>query len=246
MNGMKRGSLRVSIVIPAYDEFENLKVLIPELHDAIRNLNEQGFICRVLIVLSRLETEEKCASLIQNAKFEFIRRYPTDSFGDAIRSGFQHVAFDSDFVVTMDADGSHSPHTISKLLEVASHANVVVASRYVAGGTSANPPHLKFMSRLLNLVFRILMGIRCSDISTNFKVYRANDIMNTSLTCDNFDVIEELLVKIRRLHRDDFRIVEVPDHFDTRKFGKTKRKLGVFIAGYVLTLIRLRFGREPK
>jgi dolichol-phosphate mannosyltransferase len=219
-------------------------VLLPELQEATRNLNGQGFTCRVVVVLSGLESDAECVPLIQNLNFECIRRSPTNSFGDAIRSGFHYVASDSDLVVTMDADGSHSPRTISKLLEQANQADVVVASRYVFGGSSANPLHLKLMSRLLNLVFRLLMGIKCSDLSTNFKVYHGNDIMNISLSCENFDVIEELLVKIRRRHKDDFKIVEVPDHFDERKFGKTKRKLGVFIVGYILTLIRLRVGRE--
>ncbi len=100
------------------------------------------------------------------------------------------------------------------------------------------------MSRLLNVVYALVLGIQCRDISTNFKLYYREDIFGLPLRCRNFDVIEEILVHISAKYGSSLVITEVPDHFHDRKYGVTKRRLGPFTLSYILTLIRLRL-RTP-
>jgi dolichol-phosphate mannosyltransferase len=160
-----------------------------------------------------------------------------------------NIAMDAGYekIATMDADGSHSPLSIPKLWKASLEhsADVVIASRYVKGGSTANSWVEIQMSRMLNAIYSIVLGIGAKDISTNFKIYKTELLENLDLRCSNYDIVEELLLKIKRKKRN-LVIVEIPDHFEQRLFGQSKRKLSVFIASYVITLFRLRFTRQSK
>ena len=233
----------LSIVIPAYDELLNLRELVPEIKRVTQQL--QNFSTEILIVLPSIAKPEEIQE-IKNFGATVIMRQPTDSFGDALRSGFAAVSESSEFVLVMDADYSHNPFAIPRLLAASSGAHVVVASRYTHGGTTANSLLLKIMSRLLNLAYSIILGINCRDISTNYKLYKRSDLKNIVLNCRDFDIVEEILFKVKSIHGHSFVIREVPDHFSERKFGVTKRQLGPFIISYFRTLVRLKISSKKK
>lgn len=231
-------SAYVSLVSPAFEELENLRRLVPEIRGALDSLHLSGF--EVVVVLpSHAGDDEK--QEIEGLGARVVTREPTDSFGDALRTGFASVSPEADLVVTMDADGSHDPSSLPGLISAMEDStDVVIASRYTAGGQTDNPFLLKLMSRALNRAYGLILGIDCSDISTNFKVYRREDLQQLSLSCVDFDVVEEILFRIQQLHGTDFEVVEVPDHFYERQHGVTKRRLGPFTVSYLLTLVRLR------
>mgnify|MGYP003837587325 CR=1 FL=1 len=233
----------LSIVIPAYDELLNLRELVPEIKRVTQQL--QNFSTEILIVLPSIAKPEEIQE-IKNFGATVVIRQPTDSFGDALRSGFAAVSDMSEFVLVMDADYSHNPLAITRLLAASSGAHVVVASRYTHGGTTANSLLLKIMSRLLNLAYSIVLGINCRDISTNYKLYRRSDIKNIVLICKDFDIVEEILFQVKSIHGQSFVIREVPDHFYERKFGVTKRQLRPFIISYFRTLVRLKISSKKK
>ena len=233
----------LSIVIPAYDELLNLRELVPEIKRVTQQL--QNFSTEILIVLPSIAKPEEIQE-IKNFGATVVMRQPTDSFGDALRSGFAALSDTSEFVLVMDADYSHNPLAITRLLAASSGAHVVVASRYTHGGTTANSLLLKIMSRLLNLAYSIVLGINCRDISTNYKLYRRSDIKNIVLNCKDFDIVEEILFQVKSIHGQSFVIREVPDHFYERKFGVTKRQLRPFIISYFRTLVRLKISSKKK
>ena len=233
----------LSIVIPAYDELLNLRELVPEIKRVTQQL--QNFSTEILTVLPSIAKPEEIQE-IKDFGATAIMRLPTDSFGDALRSGFAAVSESSEFVLVMDADYSHNPLAIPRLLAASSEAHVVVASRYTHGGTTSNSLLLKIMSRLLNLSYSIVLGINCRDISTNYKLYRRSDLKNIVLNCKDFDIVEEILFQVKSIHGHSFVIREVPDHFSERKFGVTKRQLGPFIISYFRTLVRLKISSKKK
>ena len=233
----------LSIVIPAYDELLNLRELVPEIKRVTQQL--QNFSTEILTVLPSIANPEEIQE-IKGFGATVIMRQPTDSFGDALRSGFAAVSESSEFVLVMDADYSHNPLAIPRLLAASSEAHVVVASRYTHGGTTSNSLLLKIMSRLLNLAYSIVLGINCRDISTNYKLYRRSDLKNIVLNCKDFDIVEEILFQVKSIHGNSFVIREVPDHFSERKFGVTKRQLGPFIISYFRTLVRLKISSKKK
>ena len=233
---MNRRSL--AVVLPSYDEEENLRSLIPELSAVLAGIEDYD---STIYVVVRSHPDVTALNEIRELGAIPVTRGPGDSFGDAIRSGIAIVPPDIEFVIFMDADGSHPPDTIPRLLEFADSHDVVVASRYVSGGQSDYGPVLRGMSRSLNLCFRMVLGIDCKDVSTNFKLYKRAQLQAITLTCDKFDIVEEILFRLQRhVGKKAFRVHEVPDRFHERRSGTSKRQLGPFVVSYVVTLVRLR------
>jgi dolichol-phosphate mannosyltransferase len=226
------------VVIPAYEEIDNLKNLLPKINYQISLID--GLNYEILVVLPSFTSKDEMETIRNLSAIPVIRK-PTNNFGDALRSGFSALDVRSTLAITMDADGSHRPERINDLYLIAENCDIGVASRYVKGGSTDNSAVLRFMSRILNLIYKIVLNVDCNDISTNFKIYKSRDIRKIELECKNFDIVEEIIYKIHLLHNKDTKITEIPDHFHNRDLGVTKRKLGPFIITYILTLIRLRF-----
>ena len=232
-------TIKLEICIPAYDELDNLKYLIPRITAELSNISNLKSKIKIFV---RSDEEDVICKEIEKMSATVIKRSPENNFGSAISSAIRHIDTSSDFIIFMDADGSHQPSNISALLSSAldTGSDVVVASRYVAGGKTDNSVPLILMSRLLNFVFQFTMGIKCKDVSTNFKLYKAEILRGIALSSKNYDVVEELLLKAKINSGGDFKITEIPDHFQQRKFGKSKRKLSIFILSYIVTILRLR------
>lgn len=227
---------RLTIVMPAYNELPNLRELLPRVHQVVEELPD--LVAEIRIVIPSFAPDPELDELRSLGALP-IRREPGDSFGDAIRTGISSADLESDYVIIMDADGSHDPSTIPRLLEHADDADVVVASRYTRGGTTDNSFMLRAMSRSLNLAYRLILGIECKDVSTNFKLYHRADLVNLTLTSKDFDIVEELLFRVKQVHGKSLRIIEIPDRFFERKHGTTKRQLGPFVVSYLRTLVKL-------
>ena len=224
----------LSVILPAYQESDNLKFILPELKEVLNSLGE---VYQIIVVDTNVPLDETFKVCLEH-QVEHVKRTPTNSYGDAIRSGISNAS--GDRILIMDADGSHAPSFIIKLYDKSSKSSLVIASRYVNGGSSDNPLILQLMSRIVNLTYRFFLGVKCCDVSNSFRLYDANALKNLNLRSSDFDIVEEILVK---LIRDDSKIViiEVPYHFNNRKYGKTKRNLVKFFFSYVSTLIKLKF-----
>src|SRR3989338_6105423 len=142
----------------------------------------------------------------------------------------------------MDADGSHDPEFIAELYKYRNDFDVVIASRYVTGGGTKNSKLLILMSRMVNIIYSVVLNLNCYDVSNSFKLYKANDLKKLNLFRDNFDIVEEILFKLKKNNKN-LKIKEVPFTFNQRMFGKTKRNLFVFMLTYLYTLTKLRFGK---
>lgn len=226
-------TLACSVVLPACREDENLRVLLPRLKRTLEQLEGRH---EILVVDTREpldDTEAVCAE----HGVRHLRRGPGNSFGDAVRTGIAHAQ--GDRVVFMDADGSHPPEFIPRLIAEEAEGDVVIASRYVEGGHTENPRVLIVMSRVVNVCYSLVLGLKCKDVSNSFKLYRAEQLRSVTLRSENFDIIEELLFKLKRKH-PGLRIREVPFSFRRLMFGETKRNLVLFMMSYVFTIVRLR------
>jgi dolichol-phosphate mannosyltransferase len=231
---MMHDNISVSVILPAYNEAKNLSVILPELNTVLLST---GLTYEVIVVDTKIpqdNTQEICHAL----HVRYINRKATDSFGDAIRTGIAEAR--GYYVIFMDADGSHDPHFILKMLEKRSQADIIIASRYIQGGRTENMWLLVLMSRVLNFIYSIVLGINCADISNNFKLYKRDMLITLNLRSQNFDIVEEILFKIVKTF-PSVKIMEIPFYFERRRFGKTKRNLFSFIISFVVTLFKLRF-----
>jgi dolichol-phosphate mannosyltransferase len=228
-------SVELSIVMPAYQEAENLSKLLPRLKQAAAGLTANYEIVVVDTAQPRDDTQQVC----NEWQVRHVSRQPSDSYGDAVRFGIS--AARGRWIVFMDADGSHSPEMLPQLYQHRDSYDVVIASRYIAGGATENSFLLTLMSRALNVIYSVVLNLDCHDVSNSYRLYSGALLKAVPLSCANFDVVEEILVGLKRGNKR-LRIKEVPFTFKQRDRGRTKRNLPLFIATFALTLLRLRLG----
>ncbi len=232
---MASESPELTVAIPAYREEENLRILLPRLNKV---LNGTGLSFEIVIV----DTEnplDNTADACSTNHVRCERRRGGNMYGDAVRTAIAQAR--GKYLLFMDADGSHTPEYLPELIKFRGQYDVVGASRYISGGDTENPWVLILMSRIVNIVYSLVLGIKCKDVSNSFKLYRTEQMKDLSLRCENFDIIEEILFKLNR--RFKITIFEVPFTFKKRMFGESKRSLVAFIVTYVITLLKLRFGK---
>ena len=224
--------MNLSIVIPSFKESENLEIILPRLIKSLSILNIEYEILIIDSPISNDDTPEVCNKYDVNYKL----RENGISYGDAIRTGIQSAK--GERLLIMDADGSHDPDFVRVLWKFHGDYDVVIASRYVQGGSTENSKILNLMSWILNITYRIVLQINCKDISNSFKIYKTRQLKELNLSCNDFDIVEEILFKLNKKSKISFK--EVPYTFKRRITGTSKRNLILFIFKYVITLAKLR------
>lgn len=225
----------LSIIIPAYKEYDNLVSIIPKIISELQN-----HLCFKIYIIKDLSIDRKINKLKKkyDKYMEISTRYPSDSYGDAIRSGIKVISEDG-YVVIMDADGSHDPSFIKKMLTKSKKNDVVIASRYIAGGKSDNKLFLVFLSKIVNLLYSKVLKFKCHDVSNSFRLYKSSQLKSIKLTCQHFDIVQEILFALNNKY--NIKIKEIPYHFKKREHGESKRSLLIFATHYFFSIIKIYF-----
>ena len=225
--------LELSVVLPAYKEADSLRQLLPGLKEQVARLSP---LSEILIVDAEAAVDDSAAICAANAVRHVFRK-GGNNYGDAVRTGIAEAA--GEFVVFMDADGSHNPTYIESLWKQRARHDIVIGSRYTSGGATENPMILIGMSYVVNLTFRLAFQLNCKDVTNSFRLYRGAQLRGLHLVSNDFDIIEEILIKLvsGRAHAT---VIEVPMTFERRKAGVSKRNLVAFAASYFKTMMRLR------
>ena len=213
---------RVLVVIPTYDEASTLPGTLGRLRSAVPQAD-------VLVVddASPDGTGQLADALASgDPSVHVLHREAKRGLGAAYVAGFRWaLGRGYDVVVEMDADGSHRPEELPRLLGELSDAGpaLVIGSRWVAGGTVQNwPRHRQWLSRGGNAYTRMMMGIPVRDATAGFRAYRADALERIAFEevasqgyCFQVDMAW-------RVHRAGGRIAEVPICFVERSMGRSK------------------------
>jgi len=227
----------LSIILPSYLEEENLRLLLPRIKKIADEITDHFEIIVVDTQFPMDGTPQACKEF----NVIYLNRIGGNTYGDAIRSGISKAK--GKYIIFMDADGSHHPEFIKNLYNEKEQNDVVIASRYIEGGTTENSKILILMSRIVNWGYSFFLNINCKDVSNSFKLYKRESLQNINLNCHNFDIVEEILYKLIR-NNNNLKLKELPFSFKQRMFGETKRNLPFFIITYIFTLLKLRFSRS--
>jgi dolichol-phosphate mannosyltransferase len=222
----------LTVMLPAYGEADNLRILLPAIKKVIAEL---GVTAEIIVLDAACPVDDTQAVCLEN-QVTWLPRQGGNRYGDAVRTGIR--ASTGEFVITMDSDGSHNPQFIHELWKNRAKADVVIASRYVPGGVTENPWLLVAMSRVLNVIFKIFVGMPVYDVSNSFRLYRGDLLRSVHPTYANFDVLEEILAKLI-WGPDSISILELPFRFEKRRYGKPKRQLIVFGVQFLTALFKL-------
>ncbi len=211
---------RVLVVIPTYQERENLDRILDRLLAAVPA-------AEVLVVDDHSPDGTGAladARAAADQRVHVLHREGKQGLGAAYLAGFAWgTAHAVDVVVEMDADGSHRPEDLPRMLAALTDADVVLGSRYVPGGAVQNWPRSReALSRGGNTYTRLLLGMQLRDATGGFRAYRREalavitaDPVSSQGYCFQVDLA-------RRAVRSGLRVVEVPITFVEREFGTSK------------------------
>ncbi len=225
----------LSVVIPALNEAENLRSLLPLIQKVVSSLN----IGAELIVVDggSIDDTKSIVPALGGRVVEQVER----GYGGALLAGF--AAARAPYVATMDADLSHPPDFLKDFWLERQSCDVLIASRYVRGGRADMAIGRRILSTILNRTYSVVLGLKLRDVSSGFRMYEQKQIAALDLRARDFDVLEEILVKI---HLNGGHIKEVPFHYRVRQSGKSHAKLIKFGWAYLKTLVkmcRLRYSK---
>jgi dolichol-phosphate mannosyltransferase len=223
----------VLIVVPTYNERENLPVLAAGVlkHDAYRLLVvDDGSPDGTGAIADRLATEHP-------GRVEVMHRTGQRGLGRSYVDGLQRALADQtvDLVCQMDADLSHNPDYLPDLVAAAASHDVVIGSRYLNGVSVVNwPLHRIFLSAFANRYIRLVTSLSTTDCTSGFRCWRREALARlpiASMVSDGYAFLVEMLFEA---HKRGLRIGEVPIIFVERRQGQSKLSSGVLIESLMM------------
>lgn len=220
------------IVIPTYNERDNLRPLVEE----ILRLSH-----RLLVVVvddnspdGTGQIADDLAAQRQNVKV--IHRSGKGGRGSACITGFQYALQETDapLIMEMDADFSHHPRYVPKLLSQAQEYDVVIGSRYLRDSRIVDwGLSRRIFSKLANLFARVMLGVPISDYTNGFRCYRREALETLDLATiqtTGYIVLSETALL---LHKAGARFGEIPTIFVNRKRGKSNTNLSEIMDAFM-------------
>jgi dolichol-phosphate mannosyltransferase len=236
---------RVTVVIPTYNERENLTQIVAAV-------TEQGY--RVLVVddSSPDGTGEMADRIaVQDPLVTVIHRPTKEGLGPAYAAGFDS-ALDAgaEIIVEMDADFSHDPADLPRLVAaIDGGADMAIGSRYVRGGSTPDwPASRQAISRGGNLYARIMLGLPVRDATAGFRAMRSGALQALPYPLAEASGYGFQVEMAWRAHQHGLAIVEVPIIFRDRTRGTSKMGTGIVFEAMKLVTVwgirRLRFWKR--
>jgi dolichol-phosphate mannosyltransferase len=242
---------RVTVVVPTYNEADNLPILtrallalpLPRLSVLVADDNSPdgtGKVADELAAQFNSGPEPRLTVVHRTAK-EGIGRAYVDGMTRALEAG-------AEYVVQMDADLSHPPEYIPQMVGAlkSTRAGVVIGSRYVTGGVLAEEwgLHRRLLSGWANFYVQRLLSMRIRDVTAGYKLWDAGTLRDLSLDSVRSNGYSFQVEMNYRAVLRSHKVVEIPIHFDERQHGTSKMSFGVQLESAVMPFRLRRNHRE--
>jgi len=245
----KLANKKICIVLPTYNERDNLQRIVPAIQGVLRSHGLAGS-ATILVVDDNSpdgtgHLAEKLAKTYGNV--QVLHRRARLGIGSAYRQGFAYAfqKLDPDIVFQMDADLSHDPKNLPDFLaKLEEGYDVVVGSRRVPGGKVIGwSLYRHFLSFVANQLARRLCGIKVYDATSGYRAFTRRALQKvsySSIMSEGYVFQIEMLFKCQK---EGLKIAEVPITFVGRKIGKTKLSKSEML-NFLFTCLRLLFRRD--
>jgi dolichol-phosphate mannosyltransferase len=223
---------RVWVFLPTYNEAENLEAIVRATTSELERTAPGDW--RLLVVDDASPDgtgaiADRLAEELQGV--EVLHRTGKEGLGAAYLAGFRYaLERDAEWVIVMDADFSHDPSHLPAMIAAAQEADLVLGSRYVAGGEITNwPPLRRVLSRSGSLYARLMLGVKVRDLTTGFRCVRRRvlqEVEPSTLRSQGYVFNIELTY---RALLAGFSVKEIPIRFQDRQEGESKMSLPIAI-----------------
>jgi len=229
---------KILVVIPTYNESENIEKLIQELNSLEHH-----------IMIVDDNSPDGTSEIVENLKEKnnnlyLIKRESKLGLGSAYRDGFKAAMnMGYEFFVEMDADFSHQTIDLVEMIKNIDKADVIIGSRYIEGGgiTGWNYKR-RLLSKLANLFTQILFGYHIKDSTSGFRIYNRESLEKINFQKTKSDGYSFQIEMTYRANKKNLKILEIPITFYERRKGESKMT-GQIIYEAIISLFKLRFGK---
>ncbi len=227
--------MKTFVMIPTYNESENIKILI----DKILKLRINDLHIVVVDDNSPDGTANEVQKISKSKKNVYLLLRKSDKGrGAAGKAGFIYcLNHGANIVIEMDADMSHDPKYIPLMIKELKNADLILGSRRIAGGNEIGRNIFrKFVTLVANLYIKVMLGIKIKDCNSGFRCFKRKvleEINLQKLESRGPSIVQEVLFKA---HLKGFKIKEIPITFVNRTKGKSKLGLPQLAAGYYMIL----------
>jgi dolichol-phosphate mannosyltransferase len=235
----------LSLILPTYNERENIALLIPRLE---RVLADARITYEIIVVddLSHDGTREEVKKLQGSTAYITLVERTTSGLATALRDGFNLAR--GTYVGSMDTDLSHEPEEIPKFIKVleAQQADFVIGSRYMKGSIFTGKALANVVASYLGrLVVKVILHLPIEDTSNNFRIFRGTiwqEIKDRVHPEGNVMITEIAYLA----YRGGYRLTELPIRYEERKYGTSKLKIGAETVRFFRTIWEIRRAGAPK
>jgi dolichol-phosphate mannosyltransferase len=229
----------VSIILATYNESENIREMVAAITACVPDPVE-------IIIVDDDSPDQtwKIASTIGDLRVKVIRRVKTRGLASAINRGV--IESRGEIIGWMDADMCHPPALLPGMLTTLDTCDVVVGSRYVAGGKDDRDRGRVFTSRFVNRLASLILGYGILDYDSGFILMHRQVLDSVTLTPSGYGAY--FIKFIYACRRKGLKVVEIPYTFTERTRGKSKSNMnlvqfGLAGLGYITTILKSRFSR---
>lgn len=214
------------VIVPTYNEIDNLASIVGRIRQSL----PEGDL--LIVDDSSPDGTGELANKISAADsaITVLHRAQKDGLGKAYLAGFDRaLAGDYRYVIEIDADGSHDPAALPAMLDLARNgADLVIGSRWVSGGTVRNWAWMRVaISRVGNSYSRFVLGSRIHDLTSGFRVFRADALRGLELTAIASQGYCFQVELAWRIERSGGTVKEHPIAFLERATGRSKMHSGI-------------------
>jgi len=231
--------MRILIVIPTFNEKDNIKKLIPMIMKflpaadllVVDDKSPDGTGAAVKVIMKR------------NKRVKLIERAKKLGLGTAYVEGFKYaLARKYDIIFEMDADFSHDPSYLPVFIEMLKTNDLVIGSRYLKGLSVVNWPLRRLLlSKLANLYAKIITGLPLTDLTSGFKCYRSSVLKAIDLDKIHSDGYAFQIEMHYKVWEKSFKIKEIPIIFVDRHAGSSKMSRKVILeAAWIVWKLKLK------
>lgn len=204
----------IMVVIPAYNEAENLRYLLPKIPEKINGLN-------VGVLVIDDGSIDQTSQIVLKHGYTIVSNMINRGGGAALRLGYDILKeTGGNICVTMDADGQHQPEEIEALVSpiIKNEYDLVIGSRVIGTREKDNPLRIAGV-HIFAAIISTLLGTRITDPSSGFRAFKMEKIKSIDLYEDQYHTSELIIEAIKK----GLRVKEVPITILKRKFGKSKK-----------------------
>ncbi len=204
----------ISVIIPAYNEEENLKRIPSELMPVMKKYDHEI----IIVDDGSIDGTAQAAARLTSKRIRLVKHPKNLGLGAAVKTGIKNAHGDT--LIFLDADFTFHPKEIPKLLEKYQEGwDCVIGTHFGKNSKSQIQLHRKILSRGVNMLYQILLGRKVTAVSSIFRVYKKSALRGISMDSNDFSINAEILFDMIKKGKS---VTEVPVTLTTRIYGESK------------------------